>query len=361
MKDLSLTLSLKEELRSVASRIDLLLAEDPFPASVFVPSLQEAVRRYPVRGGKRLRPALLLWACQAMGGTAEEALHAGAACEVFHSWTLVHDDIIDEDDFRRGKPTEHVELAAHAAKVYSRSETLCSKFGHDFAILAGDIQQAWANDLLLRTPCEPSLVLFLAKRMQQILNCELVSGEALDVELPMRRMEEITFEDVFTVIEGKTVCLLKFALQCGGMIGLKKADPEDPRIRALGEYARGLGIAFQLQDDYLGIYGKEEEFGKPLCSDFQEGKPTWVYLDAFHTLQGGKREELLRLTGLKHYGTEEVAEIRTLLEDCGSTGRLKAEISKWTDSALESLAMLEDSPYRDLLEQLARYLLQRSV
>ena len=112
---------LKDSLHSVAEKIDSLLARDPFPRKVFVPSLQEAVYRYPVRGGKRLRPALLLWACQALGGKEADALPAAAACEVFHSWTLVHDDIIDEDDFRRGKPTEHRELAAGAEKTYSRS------------------------------------------------------------------------------------------------------------------------------------------------------------------------------------------------------------------------------------------------
>ena len=352
---------LKDSLHSVAEKIDSLLAQDPFPRKVFVPSLQEAVYRYPVRGGKRLRPALLLWACQALGGKEADALPAAAACEVFHSWTLVHDDIIDEDDFRRGKPTEHRELAAGAEKTYSRSGEICDKFGHDFAILAGDIQQAWANDLLLRTPCDPALVLFLAKRMQQILNCELVSGEALDVELPMRNMEAITKEDVFAVMDGKTVCLLKFAVQTGGMIGLGKADLEDPRIRALGEYARGLGIAFQLQDDYLGIYGTVEQFGKPLCSDFQEGKGTWVYLDAFQTLTGEKKQFLLDLTGLKQYGPEEIAQIRALLEECGSTARLKAEIEKWTHLAMESLNILEETPYKTLLKQLAQYLLKRNV
>ena len=103
---------LKNELAMVRGIIDEFIADDPFPASVCPEELREAVRLYPMRGGKRLRPVLALWACGAVGGETSRALNAAAAVEIFHNWTLVHDDIIDCDEVRRGKPTCHVELRA---------------------------------------------------------------------------------------------------------------------------------------------------------------------------------------------------------------------------------------------------------
>ena len=99
---------LQDALRQVASEIIAVLSDDPFPAAVYPECLCSAVRSYPVRGGKRIRPALVLWTCGALGGDVRKALNAAAAVEIYHSWTLVHDDIIDEDEVRRGLPTTHV-------------------------------------------------------------------------------------------------------------------------------------------------------------------------------------------------------------------------------------------------------------
>lgn len=355
--------NLKNELAIVSTDITGLITEDPFPESIQPSCLAAAVRAYPVRGGKRIRPALLLWANGALEGDPGQALYAGCAVELFHTWTLVHDDIIDEDDFRRGKPTTHIEVTSYAENAYEKSARLNSKFGHDMAILCGDIQQAWAMNMLLKSRekgVKDPLIVSLMQEFQMVNNL-LISGEALDVEFPMRSLEEITKEEVKKMILGKTACLLKFSVQCGGAIALGKLDLKNEYLSALGSFAEDLGIAFQLRDDYLGIFGSVEKFGKPIGSDFQEGKPTFLYLDALSLLPESGRKRLKALTGLAQYSEKEITEIRTLLHDSGAEAKSLQEIAALTEKAHASLMRLPENKYRRLLEDLLSYLLERTV
>ena len=355
---------LQDALRSVASEIISILSADPFPSTLYPECLCSAVRSYPIRGGKRIRPALVLWACGALGGEEKTAANAAAAVEIYHSWTLVHDDIIDEDEVRRGLPTTHVELSTHAEVAYKKSKTLCDKFGRDMAILAGDIQQAWAIDLLMRSTelgCAPQLILDLTRRLQNTVNRGLISGEALDVELPMREWNKVSREEVIKTITGKTVCLLQYCVQTGGAIALGNADIRQPELRRLGDYANALGIAFQLRDDYLGIFGDFRTFGKPLGSDFQEGKPTLLFLEAMESLPESGRRELLSLTALPEYPMETIRRIRTLLQESGAVEKLLRQIEQYTDQAMDCLKTLPDNSYRSRMIDLTAYLLNREV
>ena len=361
---LFMKLLLQDALREVASGILEILSDDPFPASVYPECLCSAVRSYPIRGGKRIRPALVLWSCGALGGDLRLAVNAAAAVEVYHSWTLVHDDIIDEDDVRRGQPSTHAELKTHAAAAYKKTPELCAKFGRDLAILAGDIQQAWAADLLMRSVdlgCDPGLVMALTRRLQTQVNRELISGEALDVELPMRDWRQVTRSEVLKTITGKTVCLLRFCVQTGGAIALGDPDLSRPALRILGEYAAAMGTAFQLRDDYLGIFGDFKTFGKPLGSDFQEGKPTLMVLDAMERLSPAGQRELISLTGLPEYPMEVIRRIRTLLTDSGAAESQLKQIREYTEQAMGSLQSLPDNDHRRLLVDLTAYLLDRNV
>jgi len=356
---------LKEELGRVSSDIIYILANDPFPSPIYPECLCSAVRSYPMRGGKRVRPALVLWACGALGGIPEEAMNAAAAVEIYHSWTLVHDDIIDEDDVRRGLATTHVELSKHARIAYhTKTDDDCAKFGHDLAILAGDIQQAWAVDILMRSTekgCPPALVMELVRRLQNTVNRELISGEALDVELPMRELKAVTREEVLKTISGKTVSLLKFSVQCGGAIALRTTDFKSPELQYLARYAESLGFAFQLRDDYLGVFGDAKAFGKPLCSDFHESKPTLLFIEAMNALPESGRKELLSLTALPEYPMETVLRIRELLSSSGASDKILKLIAGYTAQAEENLHLLADNKYKKLLQALSGYLLDRAV
>ncbi len=354
---------LKSELATVRGIIDEFITDDRFPSTVRPAALREAVRLYPMRGGKRLRPVLTLWSCGAAGGDPERALNAAAAVEIFHNWTLVHDDIIDCDEMRRGSPTCHMELRRQGIARFELDAERSAKYGTDFAILAGDVQQAWASDVLLRSTdrgVSAETTLAMARRMQSYLNRGLISGEALDVEFEYRK-DIPSKAEVVDMIRGKTGALLSFAAECGAMIGLDTPDWNAEPVAALSEFAGELGYAFQLCDDLLGVYGEEQTFGKPVCSDFREGKPTVLFLEAMERLSGHGREELCSLMNRPFYSAADCVRIRTLLEECGARDAVIREAEASSEKALANLAGLPENKYRSLLEALAMELLKRDV
>ena len=354
----------KIELQNVADRINDAIRNDPFPETIHPEELRAAVRSYPEQGGKRIRPALLLWACGLFGGDLSKALPAAQAVEIFHNWTLVHDDIIDSDSLRRGKPTTHVEIARDITARFNTDAEKAGKTGTDLAILAGDIQQAWAVNSMLKLAengIDPSLVITLMRRMQEVLNRELISGEALDVELALQDPAAVQAADVYRMIAGKTSILLTFCVQCGAAIAQNCGNFDTDEQKLLAEFAENLGLAYQLEDDLLGVYGEIEQFGKPLCSDFQERKPTLLYLEAKKRLTGDDAVRLDALTGLPFYSMEIVQLLRRLLTDCGAEQAIREQSSRATEKALEALQKLPDNEYRERLAALAGYLLKRKI
>ena len=342
----------KDELRRVGEEIGSFLKEDAFPQAIRPGILGDAVRDYPERGGKRIRPALVLWACELFGGDREQAIPAAAAVEIYHNWTLVHDDIIDRDELRRGRPSEHVTLRDRAESEFNADRSLAAAFGESFAILAGDVQQGWAVEALASIAdrgVSPALALTLVRAMQTKLNRGLISGEALDVEFELRDPASVSEADVMNMIDGKT--------------GVAKGayEPASPDFRALSRYASNLAAAFQLQDDMLGIFGDEKVFGKPLCSDFQEAKPTMLYLEALRRLPAERRSELNALLRLPHYSDAEIAAIRAILTETGAADAVRGSIAALSGLARAALQPLPDNPWRGMLDTLVEQMLVRSV
>ena len=354
----------KDELRRVGEQIGDFLKEDPFPETIRPGVLGDAVRDYPGRGGKRLRPALVLWACELFGGKREQAIPAAAAVEIYHNWTLVHDDIIDRDELRRGQPSTHVTLRDHAASKLNAAPEQAAAFGESFAILAGDIQQGWAVERLASIAdrgVDPALALSLVRAMQTKLNRDLISGEALDVEFELLDPASVSEADVMGMIDGKTGAIMEFALHCGAAIAKGVYAPESDDFRALSHYAANLAAAFQLQDDMLGVFGDEKVFGKPLCSDFQEAKPTMLYLEAIRRLPAERRPELDGFLRRPHYTESDIAAVRALLTDCGAAGAVRDSIAALSECAKKALQPLPDNLWRGLLDTLVEQMSVRSV
>lgn len=355
---------MKNALKQIADTINELIKNDPFPDTIQPAELRTAVRAYPERGGKRIRPALLMWACGLFGGDPEKVLNAAASVEIFHNWTLVHDDIIDEDHVRRGLPTCHIATAQFAAEKLDCSKDSAVKYGHDLALLAGDSQQAWAMDMMLKqveAGSDPALVIAIARRMQEILNCDLISGEACDVALALKDPASVTEDDVLAMIDGKTSALLTFCVQAGAAFALGSADFESEEQKTLAHFTHNLGRAYQLLDDLLGIYGEMDVFGKPLCSDFQERKPTLLYLEAKKRLSGKNADLLVAMTGQPFYSSEMVSVIRNLLTDCGAEQAIRDLAKAHTDAALAALDRLPQNTYCGYLRELTASLLRRGA
>lgn len=349
-------------LRQIAADIDRLLADDEFPATVRPDYLRDAVRDYPVRGGKRLRPAMLIWSCGLLGGSESAALYPAAAVEVFHNWTLVHDDIIDQDDTRRGAPTSHVKLAAELGGKFSLGASDAERTGRDFAILAGDLQQGWANDLLLRSAehgVPPEVTVALGRRFQKLANSDLISGEALDVEFSLRELTGLKSQEVRTMLGLKTGALLQFCTEAGAMIALDTADAEHPDVRKLSEFALAAGIAFQLRDDYLGIFGVYDSLGKALGNDLREGKATVMLLDTLRLASAADREKLLGYIGRETYSDADLDDVRRIMRDSGAAASNEAEAARLAEQARNILRSFPDNPYRQHMLDLVNFLIDR--
>ena len=357
---------MKEELIKVKGRIDSILENDDFPGTIRPEYLRDAVRAYPCRGGKRLRPALTMWCCGLLGGNTVLAEYAATAVEVYHNWTLVHDDIIDNDDYRRGEPTTHTVLTEYAQKnlIFGQSQNTPRKYGRDFAILAGDIQQGWAMNLLLKSVekgVDADVVLSLSRRLQELVNRDLISGEALDVEFPHRDRETLTETEIETMLYLKTGVLLQFCAEAGAAIALGSSDLTQTKIKNIGEFAAAAGVAFQFRDDWLGVFGDSKTFGKPVCSDISEGKPTVLLVSALKGLTGNDKDELLSYIGMASFDEAQVAAIRGLIRKSGAEAVVSAKTEKLIEKARVILKDYDDNEYRDLLSGWLDYLVVRDV
>lgn len=355
---------LKNELAAVAVVINELLEKDDYPNIIQPEYLQDAVRAYPCQGGKRLRPALLIWSCGLFGGNIEQSYRAAAAVEIYHNWTLVHDDIIDNDTVRRGVPTSHCLLRDEGRERFGLNGEDSAKFGRDFAILAGDIQQGWAVNMLLKsieTGVDPAVVTALCRLLQELVNRELISGEAVDVELPVRERGDITSAVVLEMVRRKTGVLLRFCAEAGAAIALQETNFLEPGIASIGRFAEAAGVAFQLRDDWLGVFGDFDKFGKTIGSDLTERKPTLLLLETYNRLSPGKKEELEELLGLSEYSLEDIERVRALMQDSGAEKIVREMADFHVGEAHRILNEFPDSVYRSLLADFLEYLVNRSL
>lgn len=323
--------------------------------------LYQAVYSYLRRPAKRLRPGILLFCCGALGGQEEQALLAAAAVEVYHTWTLVHDDIIDNDSKRRGMPTVHEEMRLEALK-WGCNEIDAAHMGRNIAILAGDLQHAWAVRLLLDSAelgVTSPVILDLVRRMEDDLTNGLVAGEALDVLFSTKPIGAIKEADVLEMLELKTGVLYEFAAVAGASIGLGEIKAKNHLIDRLGRFARRCGTAFQLQDDILGITGDEQLLGKAVGSDIREGKRTTIVLHAYQNASASERRILEATLGNPEASVSEVAEVRQILlrnQGVEYTNQLAKSI---VAEATEELAPLPPSMYKELLLAWAGYVVNR--
>ena len=353
---------LKDELKKNAERITEIIENDDFSESVTPSCLRDAVKDYPLRGGKRLRSALLQWSCGLLGGDVNSAEFAAAAVEIYHNWTLVHDDIIDDDDTRRHQPSSHVKLAEFADNAFSLQPAQSEKFGRDFAILAGDLQQGWALHMLAKSVdigVSEETTLFLIHKLQKNVNRKLISGEALDVEFSYKRWNDISHEEVEQMLHLKTGALLEFCARAGGIIALGAKCADDKRIKKIAEFAINIGIAFQLRDDWLGIFGDESDIGKPLASDLTETKPTILFLDTIHSLSEYDKSKFEHLLGRTSYSNEDICEIRELIRKSGAEERLIKRSKKLIKTAKKAISSFPDSKYKLLLMECAEFMIER--
>ena len=301
-------------------------------ANLYTADLREATEAYLVRNGKCLRPNLLLLSALASGTKRpEQLLPAMAAVECYHTATLIHDDIIDHDELRRGKPTVHALIAGQAAKRHPR---LVSDKARDYgvatAIVAGDILFGYSASLLsMLTQHFPiGVVESILSYQSCILHPGLLLGEQLDMELEMLELSKVTAKSVEKMMRLKTGLLLGFAARTGVALGERKPIEDSSLAATLGMAAEDAGIAFQIEYDILGLFGEASQLGKPIGSDLREGKPTLLMVNAWSKGTTAERKRLKNILGNQMLTEKDIEDARAIVERTGAltTCRRRANV-----------------------------------
>ena len=280
-------------------------------------------------GGKRLRPTLALIAAALFGGNEEEVLPAALALEVFHNFTLLHDDVMDRADVRRGRPTVHV------------------KWDDNTAILSGDQMLIEAYKLLSDVP---------ADKLPQVLRWfnEMATGicEGQQYDVDFEHMDTVRIEDYMKMIALKTSVLLANALRIGGYIAGADADQTD----ALYQYGLHIGLAFQIQDDILDVYGDPKTFGKAIGGDICCNKKTLLLLTALDKADAASRAELAQWLAVSDRNEAKIAAVTELYNRLGVREAAERVMEEHTAVALEQLNRLPQNAACEQLRVLAEQL-----
>jgi len=277
-------------------------------------------------GGKRLRPLLVLASCQMFGGDIAEAINPAIGIELFHNFTLLHDDIMDAAPLRRGK------------------ETVYKKWNSNVAILAGDTMFALANKYMLRT--RPQAVAMVVELFNQTA-IEVCEGQQYDMDY--EKSPEVTIADYIEMIRLKTAVLLAASLKTGAIIaGAETADCD-----YIYQFGINIGLAFQLKDDLLDVYGVQEKFGKVSGGDIIAGKKTYLYLKALE-LAGSEADNFRTLyTAHNIPGAEKVARVKEIFNQMNIEQQTRQLIDEYYQKALHDLANISLS--EEAMEDLSDY------
>ncbi|MEE1366852.1 MAG: polyprenyl synthetase family protein [Muribaculaceae bacterium] len=262
-------------------------------------------------GGKRLRPVMTLMACEAFGADAQKAIHAGVGLEMYHNFTLLHDDVMDNSDVRRGRPTVH------------------RKWDANTAILSGDTMLTLATQLMMRVD---DVCLRSVLETFNDMSINVFEGQQWDMDFEKR--DDVTLDEYMTMITGKTSALLGCAAKVGALIA--GASAED--AQAMYDFGVSLGLAFQIKDDYLDVYGDPATFGKPIGGDILNNKKTYLMLLGLSSDKGDALREAMTLAASQ----EKIDAVRTIYNEAGIPAMCEAAIKDYSSAAvahIESTSM----------------------
>ena len=320
----------------------------------FVEAIDELIR-FVLRGGKRIRPTFAWWGWRAAGNPADgeystAMLRAASSLELVQACALMHDDLIDDSDTRRGSPTVHVTFTGtHREQGWSGAS---KQFGTAAAVLLGDIALAWSDDMLHAAGLAPP-DLARASQAWQAMRTEVLAGQYLDV-LGQARGDE-TRKAAMRVDELKAASYtVERPLQFGAELG----GADAATVQALRRFGADIGVAFQLRDDLLGLFGDPGVTGKPSGDDLREGKRTLLVAEAFERARGRDDQESLTVLrsalGNPELSEEGVDRARSVLEHLGAVDAVESRITGLTDSALTALGTAQvEEPVAAKLAELA--------
>lgn len=283
--------------------------------------------------GKRLRPLLVLFSGRAVRGKLEKAYNAAMAVELLHNFTLVHDDIMDNADMRRGLATLH------------------KKYDTNTAILAGDGLLSVAYECLIKDISNSNSKNILAAFTKGLV--EVCEGQSLDKDYELR--EIVSLKEYILMIRKKTAAMIEMCCTIGGLLG----GGSKKEIQALSKFGKNIGIAFQIQDDLLDIVGDQKKFGKLVGGDLIEGKKTFLLVKSLELAKGKDKAKLLKVIKNKGIRKNQVNEYKELYNKLGVIEVARDEIKRYTKNAMNQVKKLKRKSDRELFNWVADFLLSR--
>ena len=299
-------------------------------------NLYEPIRYILSLGGKRLRPVLTLMATEVFDVDCQKALAAATAVEVFHNFSLIHDDIMDDAPLRRGNETVH------------------EKWNINTGILSGDAMLILAYQYF--EAYEPKIFQELAKLFSKTA-LEVCEGQQYDVDFETR--DDVTIPEYLKMIEYKTAVLVAAAMKMGAIV----AETTEENKNLIYDFGLNLGLAFQLQDDYLDAFGNPETFGKQVGGDIIENKKTYLYLKAMEFASANEKEQLLYLFSFQSSeNKDKINSVKGIFNQTGASAATQKAIENFTFKALETLAKMNiGNDKKAILKAFAENLMSRNV
>jgi geranylgeranyl diphosphate synthase type I len=330
--------------------------KDDYKFRLVNPILYEAIREFSLRDGKRIRPLLLILSymgyCQDRERISSSLYNASTCIELLHNFMLIHDDIIDRSDLRRGKPTLHKILA----KTVKTPDP--NKLGYDLGIIAGDIVYALAIDAFLSIDERP-------ERKEEALRYFIQTaaftamGEFIDTVYGAEKLSRIRERDVFLNYTLKTA---RYTFDCPLVVGALLAGAGKKDIALLSKMGLLIGQAFQIQDDIIGIFGTEANIGKPILSDLAESKKTLLVCHAYRKLRGNQRAAFMKCFNKPKKTYQDLIAIRKMFIDAGSLTYSLQQVKRRFDTTLEILQNLKmKDRYRKIIKTAILPLFKQSV
>jgi geranylgeranyl diphosphate synthase type I len=298
--------------------------------------LYDAAGHLIIHGGKRLRPYMVIRSCQILGGKISNAMPAASAVEMVHNFTLVHDDIMDNDDMRHGVPTVH------------------KKFGMPIAILAGDVLFSKAFQIISESKLSASATIKLVSRLSKAC-VDVCEGQLLDVKMAEDKRIP-TQAEYITMIGKKTAALFDVSCAMGAICATNKSND----ISNLSSFGRNLGIAFQITDDLIGVMGDPKVTKKPVGNDLREGKKSLPILMAIKSAKGKDKKTILKAFGNSKATRNDLNKAVGVIRSLGIEENVRKQALKYAEKAEKSLAKYSGSAKTELIALLS-FVVKRSV
>ncbi len=321
----------------------------------FVANSLKYVKKITLAGGKRLRPALMYYGYSAVNGKEKnKIIRTAVSVELIHIFLLIHDDIIDKDNKRHNTDTINFRYQKLGRKLFPKEDS--EHFGNSMGIIVGDMVSALGNQVIFNSEFRPELVMNALSKLQSVVSMTVV-GEAQDLYIGYKG--QASEKEILEMYKNKTA---KYTVESPLHLGAILGGADDKTLESLSRLSIPIGIAFQIQDDILGVFGSEKKIGKPVGSDIQEGKQTILVSKAMENSKRAQKKSLKNILGKDDLTVQDIDNFRVIIKETGSLAYAQNMAQKFISQGKREIEKAKISQEaKDFLLSIADYMAEREV